>query len=737
MNLIYIFDNFTFNNNTFIINTIKRWFCYELNNIFNSNNDDIENKITIMKTGPTVQICTISIEKKNLIKVLSLIDGLIYKRYIEYPKSNLKDIFEYLQKNNNPDNKVVIFSSINSLGFNLKNSELIDSITSQLTYVTTIYNIGKYSCIQDIIKNVKEIYVDYRINKIEKIINKEHNIFTFKNFDLNLLKPIELIIQKKDILSENDFISKYLNIMYNLELYVLSIEKIDDDVFSNIKSIMRFNIWNYLKNVKIANIISCFKNSIQKILDRKYNKCPINVPIDTIPTEHTETNLKYIMEFYQQIYPKIINYYLDLNLKNFNIPSFYLTTEPDFKKILNYKKLLKDSISDDSVDFLTSNLTISDWIDEYNELNPFGFLIKFTLSKFAYKGLIDENSTLVKWYPNLVVSSVSNNCVSLNDYYQLVLSGLDDINENGFEDGEEYKIVSQKESLKLNDFTIIDKVHGDSNILLPIYINKNHWNLTKLFWTYHMSLIFNTFEYNYNKKMDNIYYLVMLKNFNMLNDPSKYNNNLIRVFIYYLRTCIELMLENKYINSVQNEVVRLHNQLTVGIKSNLITNNLSNENLRINSINFMIRIIQWIVSSNSSLDKLKKYLFDYRNIVIKDYIEDKYKLDYWDNLKLKKPEDQEKELNILKYECVQENKSMFELEIDLIGMCELVNSIYKIKGFNQFIKFIDKNNGCLPTNSDCLINCDIFKSIFNNLQNNKSFNIDNYVGQIDFTPYLS
>ncbi len=347
------------------------------------------------------------------------------------------------------------------------------------------------------------------------------------------------------------------------------------------------------------------------------------------------------MDFYQQIYPKIINYYLDLNLKNFHIPSYYVTTEPDFKKIYNYKKIVKESILDDSVNFLTSNLTISDWVDEYNELNPFGFLVKFNLSKFAYKGLIDENSTLVKWYPNLVVSSISNNCVSLNDYYQLVLSGLDDVNENSFEDGEEHKIVSQKESLKLNDFTIIDKVHGDSNILLPIYINKNHWNLTKLFWTYHMSLIFNTFEYNYNKKMDNIYYLVMLKNFNMLNDPAKYNNNLVKVFIYYLRTCIELMIENKYINSVQNEVVRLHNQLTVITKSNLtLPTNPSNENLRINSINFMIRIIQWIVSSNSSLDQIKKYLFNYRNMVINDYIEDKYKLDYWDNLKLKTPEDQ-------------------------------------------------------------------------------------------------
>lgn len=735
MNLIYIFDNFTFNNNTFIINTIKRWFCYELNNIFNSNNDGVENKITIMKTGPTVQICRINLEKKNLIKVLNLIDGLIYKRYIEYPKSNLKDIFEYLQKNNNPATKVILFSSINSLGFNVKNIELIDSITSQLGYVVTIYNMGKYPCIKDIIKGIKEIYVDYRINKIEKIISKDHDIFTFKNFDLNLLKPIEFM-NINEYVTENDFISKYLSVLYNLELYILSTEKIEDDILSNIKSIMRFNIWKHVKNIKVCNIIRCFKNSLQKILDRKYIKCPINVPIDIIPSEYNESNIKYIMEFYQQIYPKIINYNLDLNLKNFHIPSFYLTSEPDFKKILNHKKIIKDSISDNSADFLTSNLTISDWVDEYNELNPFGFLIKFNISKFAHKGLIDENSTIVKWYPNLVVSSISNNCVSLNDYYQLVLAGLDDINENGFEDGEEYKIVSQKESLNLNEFIIIDKVNGDANVLLPIYINKNHWNLAKLFWTYHMSFIFNTFEYNYNRKMDNIYYIALLKNFNMLNDQSKYNNNLVRVFIYYLRTCIELMIENKYINSAQNEVIRIQNQLTTKPDSNIAIMS-NNENFRINSINYMIRIIQWIVSSNSKLENLKIYLFDYRNNVIKDYIEDKYKLDYWDNLKLKSYEDQEKELNILKYECVQENKSLFDLEIDLIGMCELINSIYKIKGFNQFIKFIDRNNGCLPINSDSILNCDIFKSIFNNLANNKPFNIDNYVGQINFTPYIS
>lgn len=734
MNLIYIFDNFTFNDNTFIINTVKRWFCYEINNLINSGKINTEiQKITMLKTGPTVQICSLDLEKINIIKVLKMIDGLIYKRYSVYPNINFKDIFEHLATVNEPNTQVIMFSSINHLGITNANLETINSISEKLNFSVKIYNIGKYAFLDKIIKNISEIYIDYRINKLESIINKEHKIFNFISHNPDLLNTNKYIKEwETNIEDKNKIISDYLMLLQNAEYYILENDKLDENIYSKIKKIIFINLFSYLNDTKILNLIKCFDNCVEKSIEKKYTSCPLIIPIDCIPAKYSDGNIKYIMEFYQQIYPKIINYHMDLNIKNFHLPNNYVTSKLNFNSILNHAPIIKDTLTDNSENFLASNLSMTDWVDEYNDYNPYGFLIKFNISKFGYKGLIDENSTIIKWYPNMVVGSISNNSVSINDYYQLVLSHLDNINENGFEDGQEYNIVSQKEFMKLNDFTIIDNVNGNTNIVLPLYINKNHWVLTKLFWNYHMSFIFNTFEHNYNRKMDNIYYLVVLKNFNMFTDQNKINHNIIRVFFYYLRTCIELMLENRYISSVQNEVIRIYNKLVVDYNPQTP----HGEILRVNSNTFIIRIIQWIISSNCDLNLLKKYLRDYRNIVIKDYIQENYKLDYWDSIKTKSSHEQIDELNILKQEIVQNNKSLYDLENDLNGLGMIINYIYKLKGFNQLIKFLDKHNGCVPINSDSFINCDIFKTSIISILNSLTFNIDKYTTDIDFTPYL-
>ena len=63
-------------------------------------------------------------------------------------------------------------------------------------------------------------------------------------------------------------------------------------------------------------------NSIENFLDKKYNKCPITVPINDIPSNLSETNIKYILDFYQEIYPKFVNYFIaNLILKFIPLPS--------------------------------------------------------------------------------------------------------------------------------------------------------------------------------------------------------------------------------------------------------------------------------------------------------------------------------------------------------------------------------------------------------------------------------
>ncbi len=744
MDLIYIFDNYTFSNTTVIINSIKRWLSYELNNLIsNTELKEKINKIIFVKTFPTIQNCEINLETKNIGKILTIINGIIFKKYYTYPNINFKEIIDYINKIDNPNTKLTIFSSINNIGMSNANIKYVNDVLDKIQFKINICNIGKYSCLNQIFPKINEIFINCKITKLESIITKEHNIFNIGNYNqelnnLNIINNLEKSIEQLNLANvteeklsnlESNYLEQILFLLQNIEYYILENEYSEENIIINFNKIINIELYKYVKNNTHHGLIKNYINSIEKFLDRKYNKCPIIIPINDVPSNLLDSNIKYILDFYQEIYPKFLNYYLETNIKNLKFPKKYITNTLNWDKIQKLPKIALESIADDSKEFLNSNLTMSNWIDEYNELNPFGILVKYSVSKFAFKGLIDENSTIVKWYPNTVINSVSNNWVSINDYYQMVLSDLDNINVN--EENNEHIIVSKKESLKINDFVILDNVNGDTNIVLPIYINKHHWVLAKSIWSYHMTFINNTFEYNYNKKMDNIYYLVLLKNFNMFNEPNKFTNSFIRVFFYNLRTCIELMIENKFINSVSNEVTKLYN-IMVNINGFISNTDI----LRNHSISFVIMLIQWIISSNCNVDQFKNYLIAYRNTVINNYIFENYKIDFWDGLKNKLEEERKNELEILKQEIIQENKSLYELEIDLLLMAEFVNKIYKLKGFNQLIKLIDRYNGCLPINSDTFINCNIFKLMFETLENHKTFNINNYLQSIDLTYFL-
>ena len=62
--------------------------------------------------------------------------------------------------------------------------------------------------------------------------------------------------------------------------------------------------------------------------------------------------------------------------------------------------------------------------------------------------------------------------------------------------------------------------------------------------------------------MDNIYYLTLLKCFNNLTTITNFNNNSIRLFICLLRTCIQITIDNKYMQSIVFEVDKYFNYFT-------------------------------------------------------------------------------------------------------------------------------------------------------------------------------
>lgn len=221
---------------------------------------------------------------------------------------------------------------------------------------------------------------------------------------------------------------------------------------------------------------------------------------------------------------------------------------------------------------------------------------------------------------------------------------------------------------------------------MPLYINKNHWKLSKCLWSYHLSFINNCFENEYNIKMDNIYFFAILKFLNNLKNNDNNIKTTIRLFGYILRTCIQILIDNKFIHSIKNDYEK-YIKLVLNLDS-LDKNSIFSD--------LVIRIIQLIISNGIEINELECELNKISTHIFKKYIIQNYKMDYWDKLNEINitNEHKKKEIDILKNNVIQENICWIYLDFDLKLLNKIIKSIYYINGFNQFIKQIDKTNGC-------------------------------------------
>ena len=192
-----------------------------------------------------------------------------------------------------------------------------------------------------------------------------------------------------------------------------------------------------------------------------------------------------------------------------------------------------------------------------------------------------------------------------------------------------------------------------------------------------------------------------------------------------LRTCIQILVDNKFLHSIKGDYSKYLNYV------------METETFDKNSIfvDWVIRIIQLIVSNSITNEELKTDFDKITNLIFKKYIIANYKMDFWDKINNPKITNEEKKnkLDMLKNDVLQGNICWLFLNFDLKIFNNIVKSIYAINGFNQFIKQIDKTNGCLA-DTDEINNLSIkaFENIFE-IHCKTQFNINNY--SVDITAY--
>jgi hypothetical protein len=724
-NLLIFFDNTTFKINNIILNYLKRLIVYEI--IYKKIYKNEINDVYIFKTKPSLIEYKIS-ENNNIeiIKLLNIINNVIYKEYNSYDSlcfKNILDKIEEFEKKINTKNKIIIICSIDSEDyFPESNIKIIENKFNTFKSEIKLINISGHPFLNNLCQKINEIFIDSKEFKVENL--NVQQLFNWES-DFDYIKYINSLAIEKDKdkllnldIDKDDNLLNYILFIDFIEKMILSYTKNKSEKnINNLELIKKVMVINFLSgNHILINILKSFQksiyNTIYRITDSFYK-----LPIDYLNNYLSQSYIKYILEFYEIIYPKIyknnissISHVNNKNLLKKNI----LKNINETSKIL-LKTLPNLNINDKSIEYLRSTLSLTNWNEEYNNLNPFGFLIKYNPGKFSYKGILDINSSIIKSYPNMIINSITTNWVGIYDYYQLILSDYE-------ENSNDYSNIN-KEIFNIANFNITDNIQGDGNVLLPVYINQHHWELTKSIWSYHISFINNCFEPEYNKKMDNIYFLTFLKIFNNLkkNDSNTNTKSIIRLFCYLLRTCIQILIDNKFLHSIKKDYPKY---VELVLETEQIEKNS-------NFSDWIIRLIQLIISNGCEEEQLDKELDMITKHIFNKFIIANYKMDFWEMINDSNtlPEKINIELDILKNHVLQDNVSWLFFNHDIKIINKIIKSIYSIKGFNQFIKSIDLSNGLVEDDN------------LNNLNNQINISVlskiieDKFAEQFDITKF--
>jgi hypothetical protein len=707
-------------------NTVKRWLIYWLNdNIIKKN----IKTLSIGKTYPDPSL--IKLEKHNLKieNVINLFDSIIIKKDDLYNCVNIKNMFDMILKkkftnsfdhgkkeqhiiahNHEEDTtyytNIYVFASITEAKFSKSNIKYLkDSINDNQTNIINFINFSQKKVIsihpKILEKTISFFIIDnYKLYSIiSQLLNLklEQNQTVNDDFTNNTKNPEQSYILEQTnhthIVNQSEKVHNFdfdagsvLQKLYEIEFEHYESNRSAKPISqSKIKLNCDYlEILNQVKHLKFDKLTDPYVNFIKhcikwvSIMSLENIKVNFDIGLPIINTESTCDNVFEIIKFYKLIYPKILLHRAEkskIAKKMFVIKKM---TQLDFSHIK-----IQTFVNDDSTNYLYSNTTMSNWKQEYENFNPFGILLHYDQSYISYKGIFEHN--ILSTYPNMIVSSVSNNFISLFDYYQLILGDIDSLAMNKFDIG---------------DWVLIDNLHGNSNIMLPLYINCDHWKLAKIYWKYHMSFVNGAFEFDYVKKMDNIYFLILLKVTNMIRNI-KCNKNISRLLFYVLRTNMQICIDNKYSHNNKTDYTKYYQ---------LLLNTCNLEKFRAIFIEYLFRLIQLILTTNIEITEIIEHLDSLFVVFIKNSLLNDQGENYFIIVNKLSTDKKIEEINCLNEKFNLNILCFTDLKQDLIFLCEFVRKIYSIKNFNQLIIFLDKYNGCLPNEHD-VINCNSVDTI--------------------------
>ena len=346
-------------------------------------------------------------------------------------------------------------------------------------------------------------------------------------------------------------ISTFDNIKLQIDNSKKPVFNSDDDLNKIIKYINFLGINNIIDNTKfyLMNNINKIKKiaSLNKKLYENLNKRLLGI-INT-NTYSSKNQNHSIMEMLKTFANKSYNYdKLGKNIRNNgNILKNILNIDKNIDRIKKYHDELTIQIFNNinletntyynkSCDMYNYLISRSSWFDELQDDNIGGLLLCIRSPKLAKLGFNMSDIIIYNISDNLL--TLEHICESQNIYLEEHLK---------YDDGRNTKNA------------IYGNILGNGNSILPLYLNKMHWQMVELQLDYSLGIMINQNPFDHYSKFYEIYPMVLLKYICQLT-KSNINDKNITIFIQLLITTNKIFTD-KYNHKINKNTISQCNEL--------------------------------------------------------------------------------------------------------------------------------------------------------------------------------
>lgn len=188
--------------------------------------------------------------------------------------------------------------------------------------------------------------------------------------------------------------------------------------------------------------------------------------------------------------------------------------------------------TENSTNFFTSPLTFTDWIEEVKNNQSMGLLFSLTTNNLIKLGFAD----------NIIVNNISSTIIPVPEFIQYKINHFNDTSKH----------ITFGNTNKIN--IIRDRIIGNGNTLLPLYINKYHWKISKLYVKPLLGIAASHNPLGYHKNHLKIMFTILIKMTIKCFSPNYINNKTCRYYITFLRTCTQISFDNNYSRSLKKYI---------------------------------------------------------------------------------------------------------------------------------------------------------------------------------------